>query len=649
MVFGPVRFDVPATWPVRDAAADPSLCVRFDRSAVYLGAQGPDARCPARAIGRADSVQVEPAVPDDEPLGPPRTTAGGLVYRIVSGTEADALIVARFESPGVQVTLAHRRDPAGALRILDSFAPASHGAAPLAPVRSVERPGAPATPSLQGYGGSIFDGLGFDACAAPSEASMTAWLASPYRMLGIYIGGANRGCAQPNLTRTWVADVEAMGWRFIPTYVGLQAPCAKHQGFDSIDPEKAEDQGIAAADDVAGEVAALGLGEGAPVYFDMEGYDNTDQACDLVVERFLSAYVGEMHAKHLAAGVYGGAASTIAELVRNYDDKTHHRPDDIWIGHWDGRQDVFGDPYAPDTMWAVHQRLHQYQGGHDETWGGVTINVDNDVADGNVVGPRRDLVYDGNASGSREIYVVGPDGFGLRRLTHNTADDYGPAVSRDGTKIAWSSNVSGHYNLWVMNADGTGAKQITFDTHVNAYPSWSPSGTQLVFQSTRTGHTNLWIVNADGTGLRQLTSTSYADTRPAWSPGGSTVAFTSTRSGNNDVWTISTSGQYLRRLTWKSGADEDPAWAPDGSLLAFDSDRTGNPEIFTITPKGQGAAQVTNDAATDMAAGWSADAKRVAFTSDRGGVTQVFVMDRDGTNEVQLTFGGGMNQLPSWI
>ena len=40
-----------------------------------------------------------------------------------------------------------------------------------------------------------------------------------------------------------------------------------------------------------------------------------------------------------------------------------------------------------DSLWADHQRVHQYKGGHKETWGGVTINVDSDYVDGAVVGP----------------------------------------------------------------------------------------------------------------------------------------------------------------------------------------------------------------------------------------------------------------------
>ena len=61
-----------------------------------------------------------------------------------------------------------------------------------------------------------FVGQGFDACSAPSSRTMSAWSSSPYRALGIYIGGVNSACSQPNLTASWVAAQVAAGWHFIP-------------------------------------------------------------------------------------------------------------------------------------------------------------------------------------------------------------------------------------------------------------------------------------------------------------------------------------------------------------------------------------------------------------------------------------------------
>src|SRR3954468_17118249 len=56
-------------------------------------------------------------------------------------------------------------------------------------------------------------GNGFDACTAPSDKTMSRWLKSPYRNVGVYIGGANRACSQPNLNAGWVTTVHGQGWR----------------------------------------------------------------------------------------------------------------------------------------------------------------------------------------------------------------------------------------------------------------------------------------------------------------------------------------------------------------------------------------------------------------------------------------------------
>ena len=52
---------------------------------------------------------------------------------------------------------------------------------------------------------------------------MTNWLKSSYRAVGIYIGGANRACAQANLTSSWLSSIVGQGWDYFPLYPGLQS------------------------------------------------------------------------------------------------------------------------------------------------------------------------------------------------------------------------------------------------------------------------------------------------------------------------------------------------------------------------------------------------------------------------------------------
>ena len=89
-----------------------------------------------------------------------------------------------------------------------------------------------------------------------------------------------------------------------------------------------------------------------------------------------------LHAQGYLSGVYGSAASTMRDVAAIGTGL----PDAGWIANWNGVESVFGDPYVSDSVWANHQRVHQYKGGHKETWAGATINIDSNVVDGPVVG-----------------------------------------------------------------------------------------------------------------------------------------------------------------------------------------------------------------------------------------------------------------------
>src|SRR5207253_10805161 len=104
-----------------------------------------------------------------------------------------------------------------------------------------------------------------------------------------------------------------------------------------------------------------------------------------VVQQFVTAWVSELHLLGYVAGIYGSAASTIRDMLPLTT--TGSAPDHVDYAHWDKNPSIFGDAYVPDTYWPNHQRIHQYRGGHDETYGRVTLNIDTNTVDAPVVGP----------------------------------------------------------------------------------------------------------------------------------------------------------------------------------------------------------------------------------------------------------------------
>jgi hypothetical protein len=238
--------------------------------------------------------------------------------------------------------------------------------------------------ALRAASAGVYTGYAFDACHAPSQAALKAWTASPYRALGIYIGGVNRACGDGNLSGSWVTSTLAAGWSLLPLYVGLQAPCVSQSGLAKISlvAATATGQGRSAAADAVARATGFGLPGGSPIYADIEGYAQNDASCTKAVQSFVTGWTTGLRAAGYLAGVYGSAGSTIRDLVG----LGSALPNAAWIANWNGVESVFGDPYVSDALWTNHQRIHQYKGGHDETWGGTTINIDSNYADGPVVG-----------------------------------------------------------------------------------------------------------------------------------------------------------------------------------------------------------------------------------------------------------------------
>ncbi|MFC4784412.1 glycoside hydrolase domain-containing protein [Nocardioides sp. MAHUQ-72] len=255
-----------------------------------------------------------------------------------------------------------------------------------APARAVDTPVTPGD----------FTGYGFDQCLAPDQQAMNAWLNhSPFLAAGIYIAGDSRACrSQPNLTPKWIRTQLTKGWRLLPITLGPQASCQprfpRYGDDETIIPDpgsrgkyvKARKQGRAEAVKTVGVATSLGIVKGSTLWYDLEGYDNSNTNCRESALAFLSGWTWALHDLGYVSGVYSSAGSGMVALdnARVSRPDAFHLPDQIWIARWDGKADT-STSYIREDGWQPHARIKQYQGGHDETWGRTRINIDRNYLD----------------------------------------------------------------------------------------------------------------------------------------------------------------------------------------------------------------------------------------------------------------------------
>jgi hypothetical protein len=369
------ELSVPASWPVYQLAADPDQCVRYDVHAVYLGMPGANQDCPPGLVGRTETVSVG---------GP------------AAGRQASAIVVQRVPLPGQPavitqdarervlamtlsapsapaITATYGADPSLVQQVLASVHQLSYQNAKRADpelksaaVASASTLGPPLSPPLGNAPPVTLDKgplPGFDTCTAPSLAVMRAWRAR-FAATAIYIGGEEAACDYGNLNPQWITAVRIMGWRLLPTYVGLQAPCDSFSGKISRKPVNAAAQGKTDAEWAVEDAQNFGLGRGTPIYDDMEAYDAGKPRCVNAVLTFLDAWTRQLNAEGYVSGVYSSADSGIIDLdtTSMIDGHPLAEPQSLWFALWDNASDLNGSPYLTGDLWPPAHRSKQYEG-----------------------------------------------------------------------------------------------------------------------------------------------------------------------------------------------------------------------------------------------------------------------------------------------
>jgi Tol biopolymer transport system component len=196
------------------------------------------------------------------------------------------------------------------------------------------------------------------------------------------------------------------------------------------------------------------------------------------------------------------------------------------------------------------------------------------------------------------VYTIRPDGAGLTTIdapwAPTSADVNNPgeiAWSPDGRTLAYEARYSGDTvvpQVYLVGADGTGRRRLTGTSGAARNPSWSPDGRRIAFDAD----TRPYTINADGTDLRQL-ATVYA-VAPVWSPTGQALVY---RTLSGSIGVMNPDGSGRRQIVGLASGESAQfrSWSPDGSRIAFVGFFRNMLSLFVVKVSGDDLRSLVDD------------------------------------------------------
>jgi gamma-glutamyltranspeptidase/glutathione hydrolase len=203
-----------------------------------------------------------------------------------------------------------------------------------------------------------------------------------------------------------------------------------------------------------------------------------------------------------------------------------------------------------------------------------------------------------------DLYVA-EDGGLPRRLTITPGDERHPSWTPDG-RLVFAHRAREQWGLMSINVDGSGAGvlppiEVVIDSPADEqYPAVSPDGTRVAYVSSlqdERGADDVWVRPLEGpaalpegrdypASARQaedrpwrVTATRERESHPTWDPAGTRLAFAASSDGEGAVWVAAapSAAALADRRTTRPSIDgapilvsrlrSQPAWSPDGRVL----------------------------------------------------------------------------------
>jgi hypothetical protein len=171
-----------------------------------------------------------------------------------------------------------------------------------------------------------------------------------------------------------------------------------------------------------------------------------------------------------------------------------------------------------------------------------------------------------------------------------------PAVSPDGTRLAFTLPDGTARQLWVSDLDGTNRRRLTSGPAIYSDPDWAPNGLHLAMcrRTSRAILLRLAVVRADGT-LGHLVPGTEGTCHPSWSPDSQLLAYSEdvgSPGGQVRPWVgvMGVDGRGRQRLLPDR---RRPDWSPDGRRLAVVAESSGESGIALVGLRDRSSRAIT--------------------------------------------------------
>jgi Tol biopolymer transport system component len=206
----------------------------------------------------------------------------------------------------------------------------------------------------------------------------------------------------------------------------------------------------------------------------------------------------------------------------------------------------------------------------------------------------------------------------ISSITSGTGEEWAPAVSPDGRKIAFSAGKN-DFDVVQVSIDGSEHHTLLGTSSQETSAVWSPSGRQFAYVTDSAGGPELWVRSMQDCWaspiLRQGTeglSLWYGLERPSFSPDGERICYGANGS-KHAIWISPAGGGRPVPLDPESYDQHGAAWSPDVNWIPYQRFHAGKWELVTIPVGGGKPVWLADSEPGGGETAWSPAGNWIAF------------------------------------